>query len=69
MGVDLCDGQWRRDRRPPAQEAPSLEAEDACREVELWVTETELEPIRWEIADDETLVGRIRGHFAVVSSL
>ena len=69
MRVDLCDGQWRRDRRPPAQEAPSLEAEDACREVELWVTEMELEPIRWEIADDETLVGRIRGHFAVVSSL
>jgi hypothetical protein len=28
-----------------------------------------LDPVRWETVDDETLVGRIRGHFVVVSSL
>jgi len=43
--------------------------EDALREGERWVTEMGLNPIRWEIVDDETLVGRIRGHFVVVSSL
>ena len=43
--------------------------EDARREGERWVTEMGLDPIRWEIVDDETLVGRIRGHFVVVSSL
>ena len=43
--------------------------EDALREGERWVTEMGLDPIRWEIVDDETLVGRIRGHFVVVSSL
>ena len=43
--------------------------EDALRECERWVTEMGLDPIRWEIVDDETLVGRIRGHFVVVSSL
>jgi len=43
--------------------------EDARREAERWVTEMRLDPIRWDIVDDETLVGRIRGHFVVVSSL
>ena len=43
--------------------------EDARREGERWVTEMGLDPIRWEIVEDETLVGRIRGHFVVVSSL
>lgn len=43
--------------------------EDALREGERWVTEMGLDPIRWEIVEDETLVGRIRGHFVVVSSL
>jgi hypothetical protein len=43
--------------------------EEARREGERWVTEMGLDPIRWEIVDDETLVGRIRGHFVVVSSL
>jgi hypothetical protein len=43
--------------------------QDACREVERWVTEMGLDPVRWETVDDETLVGRIRGHFVVVSSL
>ena len=42
---------------------------DARREVERWVTEMRLAPVRWEIADDETLVGRTPGHFVVVSSL
>jgi hypothetical protein len=41
---------------------------DARREVERWVTEMRLDPVRWEIADDETLVGRIPGFFVVVSS-
>jgi hypothetical protein len=41
---------------------------DARREVERWVTEMRLDPVRWEIADDETLVGRISGFFVVVSS-
>ena len=41
---------------------------DARREVERWVTEMRLDPVRWEIADDETLVGRIPGFFAVVRS-
>jgi hypothetical protein len=41
---------------------------DARREVERWVTEMRLDPVQWEIADDETLVGRIPGFFAVVSS-
>jgi hypothetical protein len=27
-----------------------------------------LDPVSWEIVDDETLIGRIRGHFVVVSS-
>ena len=43
--------------------------EEARREGERWVTEMGLDPIRWEIVEDETLVGRIRGHFVVVSSL
>jgi len=42
---------------------------DARREVDRWVTEMQLDPIRWETVDDETLIGRIRGHFVVVSSL
>ena len=42
---------------------------DARQEVERWVTEMALDPVQWEIVDDETLVGRIPGHFAVVSSL
>jgi hypothetical protein len=28
-----------------------------------------LAPVRWEVVDDDTLVGRVRGHFIVVSSL
>ena len=43
--------------------------EDARREVERWVTEMALAPVRWQIADDETLVGRIPGHFVVVKGL
>ena len=43
--------------------------EGARREVEGWVKEMRLSPVRWEIADDETLVGRIPGYFVVVSSL
>jgi hypothetical protein len=43
--------------------------EDAPRELEGWVTQMGLDPVCWEIFDDETLVGRIRGHFVVVSSL
>jgi hypothetical protein len=42
---------------------------DARREVERWVTEMRLDRVRWEIADDETLVGRVAGYFVVVSSL
>jgi len=41
---------------------------DARREVEGWLTEMKRDPIRWEIADDETLVGRLPGYFAVLSS-
>jgi len=43
--------------------------ESARREAEGWVMEMRLDPIIWDIVDDETLVGRIRGHFVVVSSL
>jgi hypothetical protein len=43
--------------------------DDARREVEAWVTEMALDPVAWQIVDDETLVSRLRGHFAVVSSL
>ena len=43
--------------------------EAARQEVEGWVTQMGFDPVRWEIADDETLVGRIPGHFVVVSSL
>src|SRR5262252_8674494 len=43
--------------------------EDARREVERWVTEMALAPVRWQIADDETLVGRIPGRFVVVKGL
>ena len=32
------------------------------------VTQMGLDPVSWEIVDDETLIGRIRGHFVVVSS-
>jgi hypothetical protein len=42
---------------------------DARQEVESWVTEMGLAPVRWEVVDDDTLVGRVRGHFIVVSSL
>jgi hypothetical protein len=41
----------------------------ARQEVESWVTEMGLAPVRWEVADDDTLVGRVRGHFIVVASL
>jgi len=41
---------------------------DARREAEGWLTEMKRDPIRWEIADDETLVGRLPGYFAVLSS-
>jgi hypothetical protein len=41
---------------------------DARREVEGWLTEMRRDPVRWEIADDETLVGRLPGYFAVLSS-
>jgi hypothetical protein len=41
----------------------------ARQEVESWVTEMGLAPVRWEVVDDDTLVGRVRGHFIVVSSL
>ena len=41
---------------------------DARREVERWATEMRLDGVRWHIADDETLVGRIPGYFAVVAS-
>jgi len=43
--------------------------EDARREVERWVSEMGLAAVRWQIADDETLVGRIPGYFAVVKGL
>ena len=43
--------------------------EDARREVERWMTEIGLAAVRWQIADDETLVGRIPGYFAVVKGL
>ena len=43
--------------------------EDARREVERWVAEMGLAPVRWQIADDETLVGSIPGYFAVVKGL
>jgi hypothetical protein len=43
--------------------------EGARQEVEGWVTQMGFDPVRWEITDDETLVGRIPGHFVVVSSL
>ena len=43
--------------------------ESARREAEGWVIDMRLDPINWDIVDDETLVGRIRGHFVVVSSL
>jgi hypothetical protein len=43
--------------------------EDARRELESWVTQMGLDPVRWETVDDETLIGRIPGHFLVVSSL
>jgi hypothetical protein len=46
-----------------------LKQDDARREVEGWVTEMRRAPVRWEIADDEMLVGRITGHFVIVSSL
>src|ERR1700747_260936 len=46
-----------------------LQQEGARRGVEGWVMEMRLTPVRWEIADDETLVGRIPGYFVVVSSL
>jgi hypothetical protein len=36
--------------------------EGARQEVEGWVTQVGFDPVRWEIADDETLVGRIPGH-------
>ena len=41
----------------------------ARRELEDWVTQMRLGPVCWEIVDDETLIGRVRGHFVVVSSL
>jgi hypothetical protein len=43
--------------------------EGARREVEAWVTQIGLDPVQWEITDDETLIGRIPRHFIVVSSL
>ena len=43
--------------------------EDARREVERWMTEIGLAAVRWQIADDETLVGRIPGYFVVVKGL
>ena len=46
-----------------------LKQEDARREVENWVEEMRRAPVRWEIADDEMLVGRISGHYVIVSSL
>jgi hypothetical protein len=45
-----------------------LKQEGARREVESWVAEMRRTPVRWESADDEMLVGRIPGHFVVVSS-
>ncbi|MBV8133214.1 MAG: hypothetical protein JO282_12000 [Alphaproteobacteria bacterium] len=39
--------------------------EDARPGVGRWVTEMGPDPVRWEIVDDERLVGRIRGHFDV----
>jgi hypothetical protein len=56
-------GAVRRSKRLQWKQA------DARREVEQWITEMGLDPVRWEIADDETLIGRIPGHFVVVSSL
>jgi hypothetical protein len=63
--ADIRDvaGAVRRSKRLHWQQ------EGARREVEGWVTEMRLSPVRWEIADDETLVGRIPGYFVVVSSL
>jgi hypothetical protein len=43
--------------------------QDARREVDRWVRQMRLAPVRWETADDEILIGRIPGHFVVVSSL
>jgi len=43
--------------------------QDARREVERWVKQMRLAPVRWEVTDDEILIGRIPGHFVVVSSL
>ena len=40
--------------------------QDARREVERRVTERGLDPVHWEIVDDQTLVGRVRSHFVVV---
>jgi hypothetical protein len=65
---DLCEsrdvaGAVRRSKRLHWKQ------EDAPRELEGWVTQMGLDPVCWEIVDDETLVGRIRGHFVVVSSL
>ena len=42
---------------------------DARREVERWVTEMRLDPVRWETADDETVVGRIPGTARFISSV
>jgi len=55
-------GAVRRSRRLHWKQA------DGRREVERWVTEMRLDRVRWEVADDETLVGRLPGYFAVVSS-
>jgi hypothetical protein len=46
-----------------------LKQEDARREIESWMIEMGRAPVRWEIADDEMLVGRTPGHFVIVSSL
>jgi hypothetical protein len=67
FGIILTDsrdivGAVRRSKRA------HLKQEDARREVESWVTEMRRAPVRWEIADDEMLVGRIPGHFVIVSS-
>jgi hypothetical protein len=52
-----------------AASASNGKLEDARRRLENWVTQMRLSLVSWEIVDDETLIGRILGHFVVVPSL